>query len=200
MSHFWAHFKTINGQRFRFDTRIYLNPTSTPDDQDVAIGCIIGKNPGSAVANKRSSQLAPIALSGDKFLPTVLSVLRQSYALANRPIVSGSYVQVLNLFYLCDRDLTEAKRSLISCRRAPACATEELDFPWAWFAWGGSDRVLDPLKTRFDDLSSARSFYYCKNQGRVVTRRPRPQDLAKHTQGMPQSTVVTHLAKVAGRR
>lgn len=199
MSHFWARFKTISGQGFRFDTRIYLDPVSAPTDQDTVLGCIIGKNPGSAVASKRSSQLAPIALSGDKFLPTVLSVLRQSYTLAGRPIVSGSYVQVLNLFYLCDRDLTQAKRSLTSCRRAPACATEKQDFPWAWFAWGGSDRALDPLKTRFDKLSSARSFYYSKDQGRVVARRPTSEDLAKHTQGMPQSTVVTHLAKLTRR-
>ncbi|WOJ92804.1 hypothetical protein R0135_13560 [Congregibacter variabilis] len=199
MSHYWAKFKTMGGQRFRLDTRIYLDAIAAPDDQDAVIGCIIGKNPGSAVASKRSSQLAPIALSGDKFLPTVLSVLRQSYRRAQRPIVPGSYVQVLNLFYLCDRDLTAAKRSLKSCPKAPLCPTEAQDFPWAWFAWGGSDRVLDPLKPRFDALSSARSFYYCKDQGRVIARRPTSQDLAKHTQGMPQSTVVTHLAKLTGR-
>jgi hypothetical protein len=196
LSHFWARFKAISGHRFRFDTRIYLDPISAPSDQDIALGCIIGKNPGSATASKRSSRLAPIALSGDKFLPTVLSVLRQSYAQADTPIVAGGYVQVLNLFYLCDRDLREAKRSLESSRRAAPCPEEKRDFPWAWFAWGGSDRVLDPLKARFSALSSGHNFYYSRDQQSVVAQRPGTRDLAKHTQGMPQSTVVAHLAKL----
>jgi hypothetical protein len=197
LSHFWARFKTIGGQRFRFDTRIYLDPIIAPTDQDTVLGCIIGKNPGSAGPSKRSAQLAPIALSGDKFLPTVLSVVRQSYSLTDKPVAAGRYVQVLNLFYLCDRDLREAKRSLQTCRRAPPCPAEKQHFPWAWFAWGGSDRVLDPLKGRFDTLDSDRDFYYSRSQQRVVAQRPSVLDRAKHTQGMPQSAVVAHLARLA---
>lgn len=199
MSHYWARFRTIGGNRFRFDTRIYLEANPSPDPGDNALGCIIGKNPGSAIPSKRSVELMPMALSGDKFLPTVLSVLRQSYAKAGEAVPSGGYVQVLNLFYLCDRDLSQAKRSLSTVRRAPLCAEEQQDFPWAWFAWGGPDRILDPLKSRFSNLESSKCFYYSRDHARVISKRPGPKDLAKHTQGMPQAKVVTHLAKLLGR-
>lgn len=195
MSHYWAQFKTVSGHRFRFDTRIYLAPTDKPNDQDRPLGCIIGKNPGSATPSKRSRNLTPIALCGDKFLPTVLSILRQAFAKTGTDLPTGAYVQVLNLFYLCDRDLAQAKRSVASLRRAPICPAEARQYPWAWFAWGGPDRLLDPLKTRFQHLNSDRNFYYSRDQDCVIPKRPGRQDLAKHTQGMPQSSVVAHLAK-----
>ncbi|WP_439100262.1 hypothetical protein [Congregibacter sp.] len=196
MSHYWARFKTLSGNRFRFDTRIYLEPTCNPDQEDRVLGCIIGKNPGSATPGKRTAQLTPIVLSGDKFLPTVLSVLRKSYAAAGEPVPPGSYLQVLNLFYLCDRDLNQAKRSLTHTRRAPPCPEEGRHYPWAWYAWGGPDRLLDPLKKRFDDLHSDACFYYSRDAARIITARPGSEDLAKHTQGMPQPKVISHLAKL----
>ncbi len=189
----------MGGKRFRFDTRIYLEPKDAPDSQDPVLGCIIGKNPGSAMPGKRSSALTPIILSGDKFLPTVLSIVRQSYALTAIAPPRNSYVQVLNLFYLCDRDLAQAKRSLSSVKRPPICPSEQQQFPWAWFAWGGADPVLDPLKPRFEQLQSNRDFYYSRDLKRVIAERPDSQELAKHTQGMPQSQVVDHLAKLIAR-
>lgn len=196
MSHYWARFKTVGGHRFRFDTRIYLVPTDTPKDQDQPLGCIIGKNPGSATPSKGNGHLRSITLCGDKFLPTVLSILRQAHEKAQVAPPTDAYIQVLNLFYLCNRDLSQAKRSVASLRRAPSCPEEKQQYPWAWFAWGGPDRLLDPLKTRFQDLSSDRDFYYCRDRACVIKERPNQQDLAKHTQGMPQTRVVAHLAKL----
>lgn len=196
MSHYWARFKTLGGNRFRIDTRIYLEPTISPDIDDRVLGCIIGKNPGSATPAKRTAQLTPIVLAGDKFLPTVLSVVHKAYAAAGAPVPSGAYVQVLNLFYLCDRDLNQAKRSFATIKRAPPYPEEKQHYPWAWYAWGGPDRLLDPLKTRFDDLRSDSCFYYARDRDRIVTETPASRDLAKHTQGMPQAKVVSHLSQL----
>lgn len=50
MSYYWAKFKKIDDNIFRFDTRVYLNPTKSPGENDICIGAIVGKNPGSAIA------------------------------------------------------------------------------------------------------------------------------------------------------
>jgi len=199
VSHYWARFRVFRGYRFRFDTRIYLIPTDTPTDQDQSLGCIIGKNPGSASPAKRRRNLTPLTLNGDKFLPTVLSILRQAYVKAGVVPPPGAYVQVLNLFYLCNRDLGQAKRAIASLPRIPSCPEENQPYTWAWFAWGGTDRLLDPLKTRFAGLRSDRSFYYSRDRACVIKNRPGLQDLAKHTQGMPQTDVVAHLARLVSK-
>jgi hypothetical protein len=194
-SHYWATFRTIAGQRLRFDTRIYLNPQTAPSEDDQVLGCIIGKNPGSAAPARRGRDLQAILLDGDKFLPTVLSILRKSYDAASQQAPQNAYIQVLNLFYLCDRDLANAKRALTATRKLRLCECEELSYPWAWFAWGGPDPALDPLKARFQSLRAEQNFFFDGRAQQVTPRPPHVQELAKHTQGLPQKRLVQFLAE-----
>ncbi|WP_416150240.1 hypothetical protein ACM26V_04430 [Salipaludibacillus sp. HK11] len=48
LSLYWAKFELKNNILYRFDTRIYMNPTSKPFDKDISIGAVVGKNLGSA--------------------------------------------------------------------------------------------------------------------------------------------------------
>ncbi|MFK7830236.1 MAG: hypothetical protein AB8B57_10690 [Congregibacter sp.] len=195
MSHYWALFREINGQRFRFDTRIYLRPCDSPRRGDKACGRIIGKNPGSASPSEVRDELQSIELQGDHFLPTVLSVARKAYRARSTDCPDRTFIRVHNLFYLCDRDLREAKRALRSVEHPPLCDTERLAVPWTWFAWGGPDPQLDVLKQRFIRKRSAHNFFYCGSAQRVEQRKPRLDDRARHTQGMPHAAVIAHLTK-----
>jgi len=157
--HYWAKFKTVDSAVFRFDTRIYLHSIDKPADNDATVGCVIGKNPGSALGEIGRRRLAPIALSGDKFLPTVRAIVSKAYLAAELPLPERGYIQVLNLFYLCNRHLVEAKRSYAAVQRPPRCPAEKLSFPWAWYVWGGTDRTLDPLKKRFRRRKDGSAFF-----------------------------------------
>ena len=193
-SHYWAEFVGRGGVSMRFDTRIYLAPCARPGRSDLPVGCIVGKNPGSATPAAGGEGLRPIRLAGDRFLPNLLAILRKACELRGERPPAGRYLQVLNLFYLCDRSLPTAKKALRRLQRPPVCASEELAFPWAWFAWGGPDPLLDPLKSRFDNLRARRQFFYAPQPGMVLRRRPACDELAKHPQGMPHAGVVQHLA------
>ncbi len=107
---------------------------------------------------------------------------------------AGAYVQVLNLFYLCNRDLRAAKASFLREDLDLLCPTERRRFAWRWFAWGGSDPVLDPLKARFQRRCRAHAFYLDGSGGEVVPGVPGSGDKARHTQGMPHEPVVAHLS------
>lgn len=194
MSHYWALFREIDGCRFRFDTRIYLQPCDSPRRGDKAIGRIIGKNPGSACPSVLSGTLQAIRLQGDHFLPSVLSVVRKANFAGPAHFPPGAFVRVHNLFYLCDRDLRGAKHRFGHFTERPVCNTERLSVPWTWFAWGGPDKHLDPLKSRFLAKRPPQSFFFCGDTKKVQAKKPDIGDRARHTQGMPHTAVVAHLA------
>lgn len=160
------------------------------------MGRIIGKNPGSAVPEILTRGLQPIKLQGDHFLPSVLSIVRKAYDLRHFDYPEHAYIQVLNLFYLCNRDLREAKASLGVASTTSICASEKRSSPWSWYAWGGPDKQLDPLKARFLRKRPPNSFFYDRDAFSIVERKPRIDELAKHTQGMPHEAVVAHIASL----
>lgn len=109
MTYFWAKFKMSGSNTFRFDTRIYLNEIEEPLKTDICIGAIVGKNPGSAnPCDKTKSSLQEINLDGDKLLSSVRNIIRKSYQEAKSKLPNQGYIQVLNLFYLCNPDLEKA--------------------------------------------------------------------------------------------
>ena len=199
---YWARFEPHGEQLFRFDTRVYLDPVAKPRRRDAPIGCIVGKNPGSAVPATIRGGLQAIALQGDHFLPSVRAITAKAVAAVGVEPAPGAYVQVLNLFYVCNRDLRTAKRALAAQDRDQylRCATERRSFAWRWFAWGGPDTLLDPLKTRFLRPRRAPAFYFDGASGEIVTRAPRLHDKARHTQGLAHTPIVTHLAALMRTR
>ena len=91
MGNFWAIFEEIEGDVFRFDTRIYLKPIESPETNDECIGAIIGKNPGSAKASRISSELQPINLERDQFLKAVRSIVTKAYCHSIHAIHQRNY-------------------------------------------------------------------------------------------------------------
>jgi hypothetical protein len=192
---YWAVFERHGSDLFRLDTRIYGTPIERPRRGDRPLGCVIGKNPGSALPlHGQPGALLPIALGNDRFLPTVRAVVRKAHAAAGIAWPPGSYLQVLNLFYLCNRDLRQARARLSRLHESPRCPAERRRLPWAWFVWGGADIRLDPLKERFRHRRWPASLFIDGNGGAIRDRPPQPKEHARHTQGMRHDTPLAQLS------
>jgi hypothetical protein len=197
---YWARFEERHGSLWRFDTRIYAEAIDGPRRGDRPVGCIVGKNPGSALPaeglrpGKGRAALQAIELGSDRFLPTVRAVLRKSHIEAGLVWPARSYVLVLNLFYLCNRDLRGAKRALAAVEAPPICPAERRPTPWTWLAWGGPDAQLEPLRARFRRRRRAQPFFVDTKKGSLEQRVPAASDFARHTQGMAHDEIVAFLA------
>jgi hypothetical protein len=199
MGNYWAIFEEIEGDVFRFDTRIYLKPIESPETNDECIGAIIGKNPGSAKASRISSELQPINLERDQFLKAVRSIVTKAYCLASITPPERGYIQILNLFYLCNASLPSAIVSINKNPYVRACKAESIEFPWGWYAWGPDSKKLNEFKQRYSGLNATHHFFY-DYESKIVRDTPASvTDKAKHTQGMPQIPVVEHLVKLLER-
>jgi hypothetical protein len=153
-NHFWARFKEVGDNMFRYDTRIYLNEISEPQSDDLCIGAVIGKNPGSAKPSADRTHLQAISLDGDKMLPTIKNILVAAHHEAALEIGKRDYVQVLNLFYLCNADLKAATRAIKDASDLDVCPSEDKVFPWVWYVWGGSKKTLNGFKERFTNITA----------------------------------------------
>ncbi len=196
MSLYWAKFKNVGSETFRLDTRIYLNKINAPSEDDVCVGAIVGKNPGSAKASSISDNLQAITLDGDKLLPTVRNIVFKAYNESGRSIPNTGYIQVLNLFYLCIPDLGAAIAAMQNCTGLSESAIEGKDFPWVWYVWGGESVVLNNFKSRFSNLNSLNHFFYDNKLLEIAKRPASESDFAKHTQGLKHEYIVPYLASV----
>lgn len=198
---YWAAFERRGDDLFRFDTRIYGDAVDRPRRGDRPLGCVIGKNPGSALPLYwQDDALLPIALGNDRFLPTVRAVVRKAYAAKGLVWPRDRYVQVFNLFYLCNRDLRGARDGLARLQEPPRCPAERRRQPWAWFVWGGADPLLDPLKARFRYRRWRAAFFVSSDSASVICRAPRTVEHARHTQGMRLDAPVAHLSTLAAKQ
>lgn len=188
-SSFLAKFTKSEYGSFRYDTRIYLEPTHNPSDNDYCIGAIVGKNPGSAKSSGINlNGYDVIDLDGDKLLPTV----RNIFLKYRQNIKSGEYIQVLNLFYLCDKNLDDAIKEYDSISSDDLiCTTEKKLFPFIWYVWGGNNLKLNKYKERFSDISTNKHFFFSKNNNdyKMIDTIPKHNELAKHTQGFPYNNI-----------
>jgi len=189
-----ARFEQIEGEIFRFDTRIYLNGYDSTQASN-CIGAIVGKNPGSA-SPSALNKLLPIELGDDKMLKVVGNRFHDGYSLAKKKIPTNAFVQVWNLFYLCDPDLNSACSKISRLNRTPICSTENSDVPLLWYGWGGSDKRLNEYKDRFITREWRHQFFYDHHGSKININKPTIESFAKHTQGMPKEPVNDHLASV----
>lgn len=197
MPYYYAQFLQNGKHTFRLDTRIYLEDTKSPGAQDKYVAAIVAKNPGSAVANGAYGSLAPLSLGGDNLLPSVRNRFIDAYKAAGKCIPPGAFVRVWNLFYLCDPRLANALKSYQSISSPPQCSTECQVPPIVWYAWGGNDKHLNPLKNRFLNYSKpSAAFFYDRKTKRVVLQVPKAGDFAKHPQGLSAKPIVDFLATV----
>jgi hypothetical protein len=189
-----ARFEEIDGELFRFDTRLYLSGYDS-SKKSKCVGAIVGKNPGSAIPNTLN-ELVSLELNSDKMLPTVRNRFIDAYKLAEKQIPINSFVRVWNLFYICDPDLDSACQKASSYKKLPTCSTESEGVSIVWYGWGGHDQRLNLFKERFIAKEWPHQFFYDHRQSRVKEKQPTIKSFAKHTQGMPSKPVNEHLANI----
>ena len=194
MSFYWAIFQNVNDDVFRFDTRIYLTKCDQPLASDSCIGAVVGKNPGSARPSAKSSQLQKVSLGNDKFLPYIHNRLKESYNEAKKEIPDNAYLQVLNLFYLCNEKLDLAKKSIKCYSNPGTCKSEQNYFPFVWYTWGKGDNSLNQFKKRFLNINAEHHFYF--DSTRIIDQAPGPKSHARHPQGVKGSCFVSHISKI----
>lgn len=191
---FVAKFQRINGNLFRFDTRIYLG-SFTKDSPSHCIGAIIGKNPGSAKPRTLDT-LEPLQLDGDRMLPFVGNRFCAAFQQLGQTLPPNSFVRVWNLFYLCNANLKQAKSTFSTVPGEHFCPTESEEVPLSWFGWGGDDQKLNPFKARFLGRELRTPFFFNSRTRRVQATLPSATDPAQHTQGMPALPIETYLVEI----
>lgn len=211
----YARFEEHGGQVFRLDTRVYLdNNQHRLEEKAECVGAIVAKNPGSAklADGVELGEWAPVSLGRDRMLPAVRKWFKEAYDQACEPLPENAFVQVWNLFYLCNRKLSKACSAIREIPEPPACPSESASKPkLVWFAWGGGrDRVarcLNPFKDRFLQrgyidgfyFGNANSFHWDPKSAALLSCAPTARDFAKHPQGLPAAPIVNHLSFLIGR-
>jgi hypothetical protein len=172
------------------------------------------KNPGKATWGSESQAWEPLILDGDNTLPSIQSLFLDAYAKNRKPIPGNAFIQVWNLFYLCNHKAKNAFTALKTIPNPPPCPSEARCKPkLVWFAWGkcnscsGSDiKRFDCLKRRFRLEHYEKSFYYghAKSTHYVAKKAsifpgvPSDSDFAKHPQRLMNATgsreISDHLA------
>lgn len=207
--YFYACFRddVVEGHRFRFDTRIYLNehrPEETDERTGECIAAVVLQNPGSAQPDREqpTGVWGQIASNGDPTLNCVRACFLKAHQ--GEAIPPNAYVQVWNLFCLCD---PRAKRAWPAFRAIipspPPCPTEEIRQPKVvWYAWGSTPAGLNRLKDRFLSRHQV-GFYIVRDLDRVtykvVRRAPSATDRVRHPARLSEldlQPVVQHLATV----
>jgi len=196
---YWAQFENINGAIFRFNTRIYLQPIEKPVSTDICIGAFIGKNPGSAQpTNPKISTLQRIQLGNDKLLPTIKNIMLKAYNVAKKEIITNSYIQVLNLFYLCDPLLSQAKRRIQGfLPDHPIDCSENNKFPFVFYSWGGPNDRINEYKNRFiKNIRTKNHIWFDYSANRTNLTKPSETDFVKHIQGLAHDNILQQIAAV----
>lgn len=191
---YFARFEEVDGDLYRFDTRIYLSD-GNPDNDSICVGAVVGINPGSARPLVLSAH-HKLELGNDKLLPYVRNRFNAAYAQLGSKPPCGAFVQVLNLFYLCNKDLGPALVRRRELGDRTVCPAEKNVFPLAWYAWGGESEELVPLKQRFLNRKDLVSFYMNRDKKSFGEGAPGPMDFAKHPRGMPAAPVEAKLKSV----
>lgn len=197
LSYYWGKFELRNKDLFRLDTRIYLKPILKPSSNDLCIGAVVGKNPGSAKpSDHNSTSLQKIELDKDKLLSNIRSILIKAYQMAKEPIPENSYVQMLNLLYVCDIKPEQAIKKVEKHNHLIICDTEEHTFPFLWYVWGSSNKKLNFYKPRIFNIKSDMHFYLNTNTNEVINTPPQIDDAARHTQGLKHDLIVPFISKI----
>ena len=195
VGYYWARFECKGGNFFRFDTRVYLNDRHYPQNGDQCIGAVVGKNPGAALpSNLSSTALQEVVLDNDQLLPTIRSVFNKAYKLSNKTIAKDSYIQVLNLMYVCDKVLSQAIQKVEEYPTIITCDTEKKEFSFLWYVWGGDNTKINRYKSRFANLKTNHHFYLDHKRNVVISKPPGLSDHARHTQGLKHDLIVPYIS------
>lgn len=135
-----AIFEQRSGLDFRKETRLFYS------EKEQLVGTVIMINPGSS---KRLAECGIPATNNPTFR-TVISIIEDAYKSKGKKMQPGSYIQVCNLFDICESDLIKALKALIEHEEVfkdgikSSCYRVSKESPWIWLAWG-SDKILKRL-------------------------------------------------------
>lgn len=191
---YYARFEIREGSLFRFDTRIYLG-NGEPNEKSYCVGAVVGINPGSA-RYRVLNEYQQLELGKDKMLPFVRNRFIAAYRKACRQPPHGAYVQILNVFYLCNEHLSQAITQLEQFSNPPMCPGEQSTFPITWYAWGAESAQLAALKQRFMKRHDLQSSFMNRDRQTFGTGVPNQMEFAKHPRGMPALPIEEKLASL----
>lgn len=195
---YYARFSALGTELFRFDTRVYLQG-GNPSEESECVGAVVGMNPGSA-RPKCLDRHHELDLGRDKMLPYVRNRFNSAFRLAGMAPPRGAYVQILNVFYLCNANSRDAIDRISNLIEAPTCSAELQRFPIAWYAWGAEEEAIAPLKARFLERCDGASIYMQRDRKSFRRNVPRPMEFAKHPRCMPAAPVEMELAQHLSNR
>jgi hypothetical protein len=130
-----AIFEQRSGLDFRTETRLFYA------EKEQLIGTIVMINPGSS---KRLAEYGILATNNPTF-QTVVAIVEDAYYLAGKSLPSGGYIQICNLFDICESDLEMALSKLNEFPYEvvqSSCYRIRKESPWIWLAWG-SDKKME---------------------------------------------------------
>jgi hypothetical protein len=138
---YYAQFKPVDNHTFRLNTRIYLSVCDKPSECDKeCIAAVVLKNPGKATWRSESQAWEPLILDGDKTLPMIHGLFWDAYAKASKPIPENAFIQVWNLFYLCNHEANAAFRALKTIS-APPGVCPRITVSRNWFGSHGASAI-----------------------------------------------------------
>jgi hypothetical protein len=165
---------------------------------------VVLKNPGSA---------RPLSTSGnweiikeDHTLVLILNRFREAYAESQKVVPRNAFVQVWNLFYLCNHEADEAFATLVKYRESfgepELCRCEDIVPKLVWFAWGKCNGCKKADVARFNSLKArfrkeqhkTHSCYYSPKASSMVEGVPSDSEDAQHPQGLPSPAIATYIA------
>ena len=170
MSYYARFVEDQNGQRFRFDTRIYLCSCKIHRENDgECVGAFVGLNPGSAEPLNKTyiGTWAEIKGEGD---PTLALIRRCFIGAAGKEMPRHSFVQVWNLFYRCEPTSSKVHRLAGAFSELRRCGSERTIKPkLVWYAWGGKGlwtrKELQVRKNEFLEVDHDAAIYYGNTMG-----------------------------------
>jgi len=152
---YYAEFKThsLSGcsYQYRHDTRIYLSGFSGNRLGGRCLGAFIGKNPGSA----SGLSLGWGRIEEDTTLRLIRSVWLKSMVYNKVQAKAGDYIQILNLFYLCNPAYGQAVRLANKHALYFPDTAEGQNFEKIWWGIGDYDDAARRLSACLSRLLSS---------------------------------------------
>jgi len=122
--------------------------------------------------------------------------MKKAYKKAGKEIIPNGYIQVLNLFYLCDPSLNQARKKIQGFPPQNDCS-ENNKFPFVFYTWGGPNDRINCYKNRFiKNIRTNNHIWFDYNANKTKITKPSEIDFVKHIQGLSHDHILHQIAAV----
>jgi hypothetical protein len=174
--------------KIRKDTRVYLVAGRPRQNKGRCIGILWMCNPGGTdFVQRRPWGKWPI----DETMRAVLPIFDRAQEIAllgGRGASADDYIQILNLFYVCDSK-PNSGRATYSKALTPYHESPHRSARFTWIGWG-KDARLDWLPRNPILSALPNPFFYSKPKGALISRLPKPIEYPVH----PRAFAIHRLA------